>query len=141
MSASATPEGSGRSPDPRSTYWRPGTGRDGLGGRTGSGDPVLGGKGAASLLATRRWRATAPKLATRLRRGTVPGMATRYGANGGSPSKIRSPTDCAVQRGRFSARPGAVTRSASGTNGVAVIESNERDEGGENGEQCLHRDR
>ena len=45
-----------------------------------------------------------------------------------------------VQRGRFSTRPGAVIRSASGTNGVATIEGDEGDEGGEQGEQRLHRD-
>jgi hypothetical protein len=79
-------------------------------------------------------------LATRLRKGTVPGMATRYGANGRLPVRLRSPTDCEVQRGRFSTRPGAVIRSASGTNGVATIESEERDESGEKREQRLHRD-
>ena len=75
-----------------------------------------------------------------LRKGTVPGMATRYGASGRLPVRLRSPTDCEVQRGRFSTRPGAVIRSASGTNGVATIESDEGDEGGEQGEQRLHRD-
>src|SRR5687768_8728216 len=66
-------------------------------------------------------------------------MATRYEANGRLPVRLRSPTDCEVQRGRFSTRPGAVIRWASGTNGVATIESDEGDEGGEQGEQRLHR--
>jgi hypothetical protein len=58
-------------------------------------------------------------------------MATRYGASGRPPIRLRLPPNCEVQRGQFSARPGAVIRSASGTNGVATIESDERDEGGE----------
>src|SRR4029450_8929069 len=83
---------------------------------------------------------TASKLATRLRKGTVPGMATRYGASGRQPIKLRFPSNCEVQRGRISARSGAVIRSASGTTGVATIEGDERDEGGEKGDQRLHRD-
>ena len=48
------------------------------------------------------------------------GMATRYGANGRSPIRFRFPTNCEVQFGQFSTRPGAVVRSASGTNAVAT---------------------
>jgi hypothetical protein len=70
--------------------------------------------------------------------GTVPGMATRYGVSGRPPIRLRFPPNCEVQRGRFSARPGAVIRPASGTIGVATIESDKRDEGGEKGEQRLH---
>ena len=51
------------------------------------------------------------------------------------------PTGGEVQRGRFSSRPGAVMRSASGTNGsIATIEGDEGDKGGEEEKQRLHRD-